>query len=450
MSLTYGYGRVKGALHEERGMACEDAVGMWCDARRGLYVGVVADGHGDSTCVRSAVGAQLAVDVAIERLKGHAGGIDARELADVAKDMVREWKRRVLADLSERPIGQDEIGNVDLAVIEQWRMKHPAHLYGATLVAMLLTREYCAFIQQGDGCCALMQADGALVYPVPEDEMCVGNLTTSLSDDDAEERIRYCGISLSENRILGCFVASDGVEKSYVSREHLDAFFRDAVIEAQQKRTEELCTVLTKNLAEVSKHGSRDDSSLACVVECKLASASVDYLRRMNDRLRMRYELTETRDKLVSMSRKHDMLEEQWRRGDGDVAQEYTAYHAAWQDLVQRERTLVEQISAIDEASDDVRIGELESTESDAHGLVDEDESTEILPEQQPPSEEPPRRAASTEPSSDEAAEPSNVPSAPCRAGAGTRIVWLLVGLIVVLVSACGVWILLSLLPAPS
>lgn len=457
MSLVYGCGRVVGDLHEERGMACEDAVGVWCDARHGKYVGVVADGHGDPTCVRSAKGAQLAVDVAIECLRDFTGENDARVLAGLAKRMVKEWKHRVFSDLQERPIEQDELGNMSRDSIELWRRSHPAHLYGSTIVAVLLTSEYCAFFQQGDGLCALVCNDGTITYPMPADDKCVGNLTTSLSDDDAEDCIRFCRIALSENQVMGLFVATDGVDKSYVAREHLDAFFREIIVGAQHLREEALCVSITEMLADVSKFGSRDDASLACVIDNRVSPATVDYLRRVNDSLRLRYELTETREKLVSMSRKHDLLREQSLNGDEEATREYAAYHATWQNLCDCERDLAEQISAIDAASDEPQGGgacltefgtsELEDDEErtePALELEDDEERTEPMPDQEFIDERASARSTPTEYSASGEVMPSTTLDGSSGEKADHGRIRLLVWLVILFACVCGAWVLMA------
>ena len=357
MSYLYGASKVRGALHEKRGVPCEDACGGWSDERGETFVIVVADGHGDPTCVRSAAGARIAVDVAMGQLQKLAALVPTRrdEIAPksslmrrLASNIADGWRSRVLADLRENPLDPDEGEGLDWQKLQAAAQEHPTLLYGTTLVAALVTSGLCVFVQQGDGCCGLIAADGKIWHPVPDDELCVGNLTTSLSDDDAADRMRIGVVKVGENSLLGCFVASDGVEKSYYSEEDLDGFFRYLATRFQGKGQEEIVSCLKKALREVSDFGSQDDASVACVMNTAASEATLASLQRLSERQRITSELDEVRSKLVSMQRKHAILEELWTQGREDEAKEYPAYHASWQALVQSEAELAEQLSALD------------------------------------------------------------------------------------------------------
>ena len=81
-------------------------------------------------------------------------------------------------------------------------------------------------IQQGDGRCILFDENGDVSQPIPWDNRCESNVTTSMCDNDVFTSIRHKIIDLDQNPISACFVCSDGIEDSFIGMEGTYAFFR--------------------------------------------------------------------------------------------------------------------------------------------------------------------------------------------------------------------------------
>lgn len=64
------------------------------------------------------------------------------------------------------------------------------HAYGSTLIAAAVCEKYRFGIHIGDGRFTILDKDGAFSQPVPWDDRCFLNVTTSICDDDASDRAR--------------------------------------------------------------------------------------------------------------------------------------------------------------------------------------------------------------------------------------------------------------------
>jgi hypothetical protein len=106
----------------------------------------------------------------------------------------------------------------------------PEHLYGTTLVAGVLLPQAVVLLQQGDGCCVVADEGGRFYAPIPEDERCVGNMTSSLCDEDAAARMRRGVYSRKRMVPLACFVGTDGVDKSLFGEEALFDFCAELML----------------------------------------------------------------------------------------------------------------------------------------------------------------------------------------------------------------------------
>ena len=350
MSFIALHGAIRGAAHKACGTMCQDAAISWVSEDGTVVVGAVADGHGDPICIRSDIGSGLAADVAIQSLRNLSGCSfeECRQTGGrVAEAIVSQWFGLVSEDLQNYPIGEDELEGLDANVINYWLRTSPTHLYGTTLVAFLVTPSMCFIVQQGDGCCAVLLPDGRIWNPVPPDDRCTGNVTTSLSDTDAVSRMRVCIIDLDEFPIAACYVASDGIEKSYRDDEGAGEFFKSLTVEIQNKEFSDICQIVRGALAEVSDAGSRDDASVAGLVDVALPTELVSKLAASARRYELTHQAEEARAKLVSMKRKHDLLKKRMIEGDEAAEGEYRQYHAQYKEWKKREQEAMRHLEAL-------------------------------------------------------------------------------------------------------
>jgi hypothetical protein len=86
---------------------------------------------------------------------------------------------------TENPLTLDERAKCDRYLDRYDRGEKLEHIYGTTLIAGLLTDKYLLLLQQGDGRCDVFDANGEVSQPIPWDDKCFANVTTSLCEDDA-------------------------------------------------------------------------------------------------------------------------------------------------------------------------------------------------------------------------------------------------------------------------
>lgn len=129
---------------------------------------IQADGHGGRPYTRSGLGARFACAAAEKVLMS---GLSDEKIPAAVKIL---YDSMVKKHLAFRP----------LADWEQERVGSRPHeaVYGATLLAAVLTPDSTLCLQLGDGEIHALKADGTFFPSLPEDEGCCGNLTTSLAN----------------------------------------------------------------------------------------------------------------------------------------------------------------------------------------------------------------------------------------------------------------------------
>lgn len=321
---------VRGASHKRKDIPCEDYSLTLSSNEPSYRVAVVADGHGDPTCVRSSVGSRLAAEIAARSLgeyavasmtDAEAKGIGMADLlcsnegevalTRLSDAIVYEWSRAAREDLEASPLTQEEMENLG-QVDEAWALEHVEHLYGSTLVAAVLVPGALVLVQVGDGCCAVVYEDGEIADPVPVDEQCVGNVTTSLSDPNASGEVRHAVVDLRERKLVACYVATDGVEKSLPDDGGVLDYFGKLTVELPEHvEAEDVQEYLDATLEELNDLGSGDDTSVAAMIDLSAVDAVAKELARRHETFSVLSRLQWGRRKLVSMQRKRDHLLEQ-------------------------------------------------------------------------------------------------------------------------------------------
>ena len=273
-----------GEKYARRGFKCQDSSGL-C-AKNGIQIVAVADGHGAADCFRSEVGASLAIDTLIsealpllyeENLPFSEQGIKnfKYQLWQIWREKVRrDWESR----LSLGSIGDNEprYGQVS----EKYRLRYQDEsekylytAYGTTLIAAIAIENELLLLQIGDGSAVVLCANGLFITPVPKDEENYLNVTTSLSEENADQKIRHVVLPLdkeSSTCAVAVFLSSDGVDDcfpAYQNEEHLFRFYKVLAETAIKEGTEALFDELAvETLSEMSAKGSHDDISLGLMV----------------------------------------------------------------------------------------------------------------------------------------------------------------------------------------
>ena len=208
---------VQGARHIRHGQPCEDCGKVYESESCSIFA--VADGHGDPNCPRSRFGSEAACDTAINELKDFSSAISencweerltggGKELEGMVRHLVSsimaKWIQTVNEDLEESPLTEEERAACDTWLERYDRGENLEHIYGTTLIAGLRTEKYLLLLQQGDGRCDVFDAAGNVTQPIPWDERCFANVTTSLCEEDAVQSFRYCVIDMEKNPPAAC------------------------------------------------------------------------------------------------------------------------------------------------------------------------------------------------------------------------------------------------------
>ena len=186
---------------------------------------IVSDGHGSSNFTRSDRGSRFACEVSREAVNEFLQNIDIQNLEDVflrddvvrqlCKNILLRWITKVEADVANDPFTPEEVEKVS----EKYKQRYldgesVEHAYGCTLIVAIITQDFFLAIRNGDGQCVAVDRDGCFTTPIPWNENCEFNVTTSLCDGEAIENFRYC---YSATLPAAVFAGSDGVDDSYAS-----------------------------------------------------------------------------------------------------------------------------------------------------------------------------------------------------------------------------------------
>lgn len=308
---------VIGQRYVEKGKPCEDCSASF--SGEGIHIAIVADGHGDPKCFRSNIGSAIACEVALESMKTFALGLREqgeehfllREktadklVSQLFLTILGRWSTRVLEQLAAEPPTEEEYAGVDAKSAAIYRSGGGlTHIFGTTLIAMVMTERYLLVLHQGDGRCVVLHHDGTVDQPVPWDPRCEGRNTASLCDDDVKAHWRYHIIDLEKDPIVGCYAASDGVEDSFETMEETNAYIGMLTSEYVKMGREEFLTELPAHFSMLSRTGSQDDVSVGCILNAQAAAGFTERYDLMHTYIVAQGENRRARGRLDSMARK--------------------------------------------------------------------------------------------------------------------------------------------------
>jgi predicted nucleic acid-binding Zn-ribbon protein len=292
--------------YKDKEMPCQDA-SAHADSD-GVAMAIVADGHGSTRCFRSHVGSEKVVKIAENCFRSWLSsheGIDhdpenfKDELHGVIKQIINRWFAEVMEHESENPLSKDpKIETVEQKYKDRYtdadnptNIDYRCHAYGTTLMVTAITDTYWFAFQVGDGKCIVLYEDGTWALPIPWDDNCTFNTTTSICDDNSLEKFRYWfgwknddgnyeefgrgvegqgkdTVNKNAKRPLAIFIGTDGVEDSYPrvdNDKYVINFYRNRIVTLAKGFTafdEEI-----KGFAErFAERESTDDVSIAGIV----------------------------------------------------------------------------------------------------------------------------------------------------------------------------------------
>jgi hypothetical protein len=267
----------QGERHKKYGQPCEDFALHYHD--ESCAFAIVSDGHGSDICFRSGRGSHFACEAAAECFGNFTdqlfadysrrGKFDLQNfhpafdilLPGLCASIHEEWKRRVLEDW-KNDAPDFETLNLDSSVYAE----NLFVAYGCTLIAVAATKTFWFGVQIGDGKCITLEEGGGFSEPIPWDDSCQFNITTSLCEKNAPELFRhFVDTELPE----ALFIGTDGVDTSFQLEENgkkiaglyriiLDNFTVEG-FEKGYRQLEDFLPVLTGR-------GSGDDVSIAGIL----------------------------------------------------------------------------------------------------------------------------------------------------------------------------------------
>jgi serine/threonine protein phosphatase PrpC len=272
-----------GSSHTKHGKDCQDVSSRTTIHLRKKWfaeLAVVADGHGSEDCFRSAKGAEIAAQCAKEAVKNFEKIIlngnllpDEKRLHDLVKHIIMQWGNKVDADIEKNAVTEAELENVS----EKYRRRYQEkgenlhHAYGTTLIAAAVTETYWFSIHIGDGRLTALYKDGRFDQPVPWDERCFLNQTTSICDDDAADRARvYVSFHNEKAPPVAVFLCSDGIDDNYPvekNEEHLYKLYRTIALTFAEDGFESTCKQLEDLVNNFATKGKCDDTSIALIID---------------------------------------------------------------------------------------------------------------------------------------------------------------------------------------
>ena len=314
MTYELFFNSVRGASHIKKDIPCED-FGIKADHGE-FKIFAVADGHGDPNCLRSSKGSEYICKVAAEELAGFARSVNEQNWTDklfiadefnpmfnqLITSIVGKWSIAIAEDLNNNPLSEEELAKAPFFAEEFRRGIKPERMYGTTLIAGLQAEKYLLLIQQGDGRCAVFDSNGNVSQPIPWDDRCLANATTSLCDDDVVESFRYHVIDLEKDPIIACVAGTDGVEDSFpTSMDKTHCYYRKILKFACENSIESLETILPEALTSLSQTGSADDVTISGIIDIERTKTFLAKFDADNYHIDLRDELDLVESKIYSI-----------------------------------------------------------------------------------------------------------------------------------------------------
>lgn len=297
----------QGYSHKAVNKVCQDY--SYFSVDHDMTVAIVCDGHGGERYFRSDVGAKMACEVtancvrqfvndyAPSLLLGQpftqksAQTTEAANIQSLTKTtaidrafrqlfsaIIFHWRSRILTHAHEHALSDFERTHVPQKHLDAFLSgKEIEKTYGCTLMCFVHTSSLWFAFHIGDGKCIAFDANGKWLEPIPWDEQCFLNKTTSLCDSDALNEFRYAYAADGSCPIAWC-LGSDGVDDSFGTDENLVNFYIQLLKQIVQQPKDQVQSQIESTLPQLSKIGSQDDMSLVCVYDFEALCAARNHL----------------------------------------------------------------------------------------------------------------------------------------------------------------------------
>jgi len=349
---------VIGASHIKKEIPCEDS-GLKSEIDS-FKVFVLGDGHGDSNCPRSKIGSQYICEITTQELLRFAKDIESQEwthrlfdkadsemlVNQLVTSIFGKWSCAVNNEYEQNPLTEKECEEA-IEYIDRYKQgQRIEHIYGTTLIAGLLTSDYLLLLQQGDGRCVVFNSDGSASQPIPWDDRCFANVTTSVCDVDAIPSCRYHIINLSDNPVIACIAGSDGVEDSFNSMDKMHVYYRNLLQFACENGVEALEKHLGETLPDFSANGSGDDTTICGIVDIEAFKSKLEVMAQDNEIIMIKDEIARAQERIDSMTNKLQFLKKKYE----DATSEFNAVESRFNVLENEYKSIESDIKDLSEA----------------------------------------------------------------------------------------------------
>lgn len=309
MIECYNYS-CQGESHKADNKPCQDA-SFSAVYEDGLAIAIVCDGHGGERYFRSDVGAKMAVEVIFDTVKMFTSSIDKslfigqpytaveaiaseeilkkqtpidKAFRQLFSSIIYQWNNRIAIHAAHTPLSVWEQEHVLQKYLDELNSSETFEkLYGCTLMVYVQTTDYWFAFHLGDGKCISFQQQPFWHEPIPWDERCFLNKTTSLCDSNAINEFRYCyeGDGCFP---MAVFLGSDGMDDSFGEDANLVNFYIQVVKMLVIEGREATIQSIESDLPQLSKIGSKDDMSIAFIYNIvELKSHIADFIQYQID-----------------------------------------------------------------------------------------------------------------------------------------------------------------------
>jgi len=267
----------QGASHIKKNKECQDYSLSFYDDN--FAFAVVCDGHGGDDYVRSAYGSEFACKVAKRNITDFVNSVNLEDLninskqliTNLEASIINDWNEEVKKHFNENPFSESEMSALSNKAKKKYFQDNRIECaYGTTLIAVAVTKEYWFGIHIGDGKCVAVKPESKFVQPIPWDEKCFLNATTSLCDSDALENFRY--IYSSEKLPVAVFIGSDGIDDCFSNDRQLFNLYKTVLYSFATTDFDKAIDDLRDYLPRLSSKGSGDDVSVAAILDLDLIS----------------------------------------------------------------------------------------------------------------------------------------------------------------------------------
>lgn len=323
-----------GDSHIKTGKPCQDCARS---ISNDLYsMAIVSDGHGGERYFRSNIGAEYAVKITRSAVDSFVREMNDRQIclfkdkpfttSDCGIDKTNEkvfdalrwlfssiicqWNIAITEHALDNGLSKWELEYVEKKYLDEFENRRKEEdasfekTYGCTLMAYVQTPDYWFAFQIGDGkCVSLTKVSDKLECskPIPWDERCFLNKTTSLCDSQAIDNFRFC-YQGDGNFPVAVFLGSDGIDDTYGDEDGLYNFYVELYKIILQQGGKEAKKELKRTLPIISERGSKDDMSIACVYDDSNPIQTIDLL--------IQYQISQLEKDIVEVQNKINQLKQ--------------------------------------------------------------------------------------------------------------------------------------------